>query len=280
MTRKSAALAGALTIAAGVAPPIAYGQMVRPAQALSGFQLARPSQIGVTVHDGTPGDAKDSAPGVVVDEVQDNSPAARAGLKSGDRIVEYDGDRVRSVRQFSRVVQETAPDRTVAVVVTRGDQRLTVNVTPEPSSDFGLRLLQGPAVWSTLTPPPAPRAPRAVPVVPAVPFRFEGFGRPARFGVSIESLNGQLAAYFGVKDGVLVDSVVDGSTAAKAGLKAGDVITAINGDHVAELSDVPRTLARLDSGAAVTIEIVRDRKALTLKGTLERGSELRYRTRP
>lgn len=274
----SAALAGALVATAGMAAsPVAHGQMARPAQVLSGF--GRTSQLGVTVHDPDVSDAKGGAPGVVVDEVRDRSAAEKAGIKSGDRIVEFDGERVRSARQFSRVVQETVPERSVPVVLTRGDQRLTVNVTPEPESEFNLRLLDTPEVWRMPPAPATPLPPRAAPAppVPAVPFAFDMF-RTSRLGVTVETLDGQLADYFGVKHGVLVKSVAEGSSAAKAGVKAGDVITAINGNHVDEPSDVTRELRDTDEGAPLTIDIVRDRKSQTLKGKLEAGARPRYRT--
>ena len=94
----------------------------------------------------------------------------------------------------------------------------------------------------------------------------------------MEPMGSQLAGYFGVKEGALVKTVVEGSAAAKAGLKAGDVITAFNGDHVYEPSDVSRALSRTDDGAEFTIEVVRDRKTQTLKGKLD-PREARPRTR-
>ena len=274
----SAALAGALVAVASAAAPVAHRQMTRPAaQVLSGF--GRTSQLGVTVHDPDESDAKSNAPGVIVDEVRENSPAEKAGIKSGDRIVEFDGERVRSARQFSRVVQETVPERSVPVVLSRGDQRVTLNVTPESGSEFNLRLLETPQVWQTPPLPATPRPPRPAPapVAPAVPFGFDVF-RTSRLGATIESLDGQLADYFGVKHGVLVKSVMEGSSAAKAGLKAGDVITAINGNHVDDPSDLTRGLRETDEGASLTIDIMRDRKPQTLKGKLEAGSRARYRT--
>ena len=51
------------------------------------------------------------------------------------------------------------------------------------------------------------------------------FGDRQRLGVQLLPLSDQLATYFGVKDGVLVASVEADSPAARAGLKAGDVIT-------------------------------------------------------
>ena len=52
-------------------------------------------------------------------------------------------------------------------------------------------------------------------------------------GVEAEPLNSQLAEYFGVKEGVLVRSVMKGTAAEKAGIKAGDVITRVGTQKVA-----------------------------------------------
>ena len=72
----------------------------------------RGSQLGVMVSDL---DAKAAGGGVKIDEVNDGSPAERAGIKAGDVVVEYDGERVRSARQFTRLVQETPEGRSVAI---------------------------------------------------------------------------------------------------------------------------------------------------------------------
>jgi S1-C subfamily serine protease len=66
-----------------------------------------------------------------------------------------------------------------------------------------------------------------------------------------------------------VRSVTDESAAQKAGLKAGDVITTVNGRKIYEASDVNRALDRMDNTDEFTLEIIRDRKAQTLKGKLE-----------
>ena len=51
--------------------------------------------------------------GVVIEDVEAESPAQKAGFKAGDIVVEFDGERVRSTRQFTRLVQETAAGRSV-----------------------------------------------------------------------------------------------------------------------------------------------------------------------
>src|SRR5262245_25591788 len=114
---RHASLATALILAAGLLPvATAHGQSrstVRRADFAAG------SRIGVTVQD-VEADAKDaklSRTGVLIESVETGGPAEKAGMKAGDAITEFDGERVRSVRQFSRLVQETPSGRTVAVAL-------------------------------------------------------------------------------------------------------------------------------------------------------------------
>jgi serine protease Do len=272
---KLAALGGALVLAAGLAPT---AQAQSRDSLVRAFEIGRGSRLGVTVHDIEDSDTKDTKQpraGVVIDTVDPGGPADKAGIKSGDAVTEFDGERVRSARQFSRLVQETPSGRSVAVALSRGGQRLTVTVTPERSTfgdDFGLRLLETPRAIPPVppSPPAAPVAPRAArPPAPAAPFEFFGMMNGRRLGITIETLDDQLAQYFGVKEGVLVKSVSRDSSAEKAGVKAGDVITSVNGRRVYEVSDVNRALDRMDDTDDYTLEIVRDKKAQTLKGKLE-----------
>lgn len=265
-------LAGALVLAGMTAPGTALAQSRQPlARAFD--VLGRGAHIGVTLE---ADDVKKT--GAVIETVTPDSPADKAGMKAGDAIVEFDGERVRSVMHLTRLVQETPAGRSVAAVLMRGGQRVTVNVTPERRTyddDFALRYLEAVprAPRPTPAPPPPPRAPRPPLLMePARPFDFPGllrFSRGGRLGVTIESIDDQLAEYFGVKEGVLVKSVQDGSAAQKAGLKAGDVITGINGSKVYESSDVNRALERLEDGGEFTVDVVRDKKTQSLKGKIE-----------
>jgi serine protease Do len=296
IARKTGALAGGLILAASLAPVVAGQGPVDDVEAIQrGARVfgavARSSQIGVTVRDLDDEDGKQVKAGVVIETVSPGGPADKAGMKSGDAITDFDGERVRGTLQFSRLVQETPAGRNVSVVLSRAGQRVTVSVTPEArtfSDDFNMRLLDVPAIVRPAlppSPPPAPRAarPPAATPMPPMPFNFGGdpftilAGR-GRLGITMEDLNSQLAEFFGVKEGVLVKSVAEGSAAAKAGLKAGDVITGFNGNHVYDTSDVSRALNRMDNGGDFSIEVVRDRKTQTLKGKLE-GAETRSRTR-
>jgi membrane-associated protease RseP (regulator of RpoE activity) len=109
------------------------------------------------------------------------------------------------------------------------------------------------------------------------PPQFEG--RP-RLGVTVQTLTPQLAAYFGAKNGVLVADVANDSAAAQAGLKAGDVITSVNGRDVLSRSDLTRALNEAGTTGEVTIGIVRDKKTTSVKAKLEDARPPRRESRP
>ncbi len=283
---KVAALAAAFVAAAGLGAalaPAAQGQararVVPPrAQVLTTFGGG--SRIGVSIAEIDAEDAKGTVnAGVMIEEVDDDSPASKAGLKKGDIIVEFDGERVRSVRQFTRLVSETPSGRTVSAALMREGQRLTVSITPRDGNEFRYfeRELMGKGALESLrkfrvTPPPLPATPLA-PKAPALEKFSWFFG--TRLGISTTDLSPQLAEYFGTKEGVLVSSVETDSAASKAGVKAGDVITTLNGTQVDDSAELRRRLGRLDAGEEFSLGIVRDRKAMTLKGKLDSPTERR-----
>jgi membrane-associated protease RseP (regulator of RpoE activity) len=94
------------------------------------------------------------------------------------------------------------------------------------------------------------------------------FGNHRRIGVSTMQLTKQLADYFGIGDGkgVLVTSVTDDSPAAKAGLKAGDVITAIDGVQVEGAGDLARGINKKKEGD-VTLTVIRNKNHRTITVT-------------
>jgi S1-C subfamily serine protease len=196
---------------------------------------------------------------------------------------------VRSARQFSRLIQETADGRAVRLGIVRDGQRQTVEVTPE-SRAFGFGF-DSDRIGRDIA-----RDFRDLEQLRELEprlrgFRFEGpmdfrFDMPgllsnprARLGIRIDELTPQLAEYFGVKDGgVLVSSINRDSAAERAGLKVGDVIVSVNGDRVRHADDLIDEL-RGAEGQEVTIGIVRDKKESTLKATIEE-SPRPFRRRP
>jgi serine protease Do len=221
------------------------------------------SQIGVTIRDG--------GEGVAIGDVRTGTPAERAGFKAGDLVVTFDGEAVRSARQFQRLVQETPPGKPVSTIVMRDGSRQTLTVTPETGriTDFGRQL---PDRLADLR--------RRLPELngdvrlrlrdPRLDRFFAGAGGRAesRLGMELTPLSDQLAGYFGVKGGALVSSVDADSLAARAGLKSGDVITAVDGQAVTAPFDLTDRLRQAGQGASVELRVTRDKKELTLKATL------------
>jgi serine protease Do len=215
------------------------------------------SSIGISVRDLMPEEAaKDKVQGAYVDDVRDGTPAARAGIKRGDIVVEFDGEKIRSARQLTRVVRETPPGRTVTAAVVRDGKRQTLQVSPDSQSAQGIENL--PEIRREVE-----EAMRNIPreldgVLPA-------FGAQARLGATVTSLTPQLADYFGVKNGSLVSEVTADSPAARAGLKAGDVITAINGAAVDRPSDIAASLRQVGAdGGKLDLKITRDLTQMTI----------------
>ena len=278
---KTLALAAALALGASLAPAALAQTRTRVSVAPQAevFSITGGSRIGVSVRDVEASDKSKATTGVVIEAVDQESPAAKAGLKTGDIVVEFDGERVRSVRQFSRLVSETPDGRTVAAVVTRDGQRVSVNVTPAAGRNAfryfdseGFKSLE--PLLKTI-PPPTPRAARPAPLPPNLERFYWSSG--SQLGVTISELEPQLAEYFGTKDGVLVSSVTADSAAAKAGLKAGDVITGLNGTDVTSASDLRGRLRNLEGGE-FTLAIVRNKQPMTLKGKIEPPAERRRTT--
>ncbi len=102
-------------------------------------------------------------------------------------------------------------------------------------------------------------------------FNLLGFGGGARLGASVQSLTEQLGSYFGVKDGqgVLITEVANDSAAAKAGLKAGDVILEIDNQKVKDIDDLMTALAKKAEGQMV-LKVLRNRDEKNITVTLEK----------
>jgi S1-C subfamily serine protease len=80
-----------------------------------------------------------------------------------------------------------------------------------------------------------------------------------------QDLTPQLGEYFGAKGGVLVAGVSEGSPAAQAGIKAGDVITSVNGKAITSPDSLVRAVRDQPEGEELSLGILRDRKAQALK---------------
>jgi len=189
--------------------------------------------------------------GVIVRSVEPNSPAARANLKEGDVIVQFNKEDVAGVQQFTRLIRETPVGRTVEMKIRRDNRDETVQVTTDRAPNFRDRFggidIQVPRI------------------------RIEDFPQVqvntafVQSGIRIERLTDQLRDFFGVysSGGVLVTSIDPGSVADKAGLKAGDVITSIDGRDIRTPSEFSREMRRGSSNK--TFKIVRNKQEQEIK---------------
>jgi serine protease Do len=257
----------------GAAVTAAVTMAVQPARAQEPRVVVRSlgslgsASIGVGIRDVTSDDAAKARlgqpSGVYIESVREGSSAAKAGIQTGDIVVDFDGERVRSASHFTRLVQESVPNREVTAVVIRGTSKQNLKIAPDAGgalnilSNNGRRQLQDLQLN-----------------LPRGNFNFDNDAlrrvlpaNGATLGVTVSPLSDQLASYFGVKQGVLVSAVTTGSPAAGAGVRAGDVITAINGQSVSNSGDITRAL-RQGSGESVEISVMRDKKSLSLKATL------------
>lgn len=221
-------------------------------------------------------DVEDGDRGALVKQVLPGTPAEKAGIKDGDLILRYQGAEVLSAAQLSRMVRETPPGRKIAIEVSRGGatQRLTATLDgargrPAPEGLLrGLHDLEGdlPDVGELDVPLP--------PMPPPAPGRehfrlreFLGDRAPRKLGIQYQELQGQLARYFHAPEdrGVLVVEVDEDGPAAKAAVKAGDVVVKLNGKPVKDGRDLRDGLAGLSAGAEASLGLLRDGKPLELK---------------
>ena len=219
------------------------------------------SYLGVGVNEVTEERAKalnmKDAHGVEVKHVDENSPAAKAGLKETDVILDLNGQRVEGVEQFIRIIGETPAGRKLNIAVWRNGSNQTLTAMVDSRGKNGnMVFLRAPS-------------PPAAPLAPGEP---QGLGRmtnftffatnTSRLGIEVETLTPQLADFFGAKQGVLVRTVNAKTPAEKAGMKAGDVIAKVAGTAILG----PREIAGAIRNAKgkVSIVIIRNKKEMTL----------------
>src|SRR5206468_5821374 len=157
---------------------------------------------------------------------------------------------------------EGAPDHTVRLTISRGGSEQEVVVTL--ASHRGMQGVLAPKIRGDIL--------KNFPKDGDGNFVF-AFGANRRIGISTQGLTKQLSDYFGAKDGgVLITSVTENSPAAKAGLKAGDVIRTAEGEKVTSTGDLTRAINKKDDGA-VTLTIVRDHGTRTVTVTPEKNPD-------
>ena len=265
---------------------VAFGQTPNQApraHSASGVSAAETPYLGVGGQDITSDRAKTfrlkEERGVEVTSVVPDGSAAKSGLKVGDVVLEFNGQKVEGWEHLKRLVRETPIHREVKIAIWRngGAQTLTATVgaRKEDQMDVGGWMSQAPEMWVQPMPPSPPMPPATMPSMPSMP----GFDLPAfrtlmgtsSLGIIGEALGQetQLAEFFGVKEGVLVRSVNKDSAAEKAGMKAGDVITKVEDTDISTPQQIGSALRGARNKNSVTVTVIRSKKEMNLTVTPE-----------
>jgi serine protease Do len=210
--------------------------------------------------------------GIIITSVVPHSAADEAGLHKGDVVLEFNGQTVEGVKQFIRLVREVPPGRKCSISIVRAGEEMEIGATMGDKRNLA-KLAAGEVQVVRV-----PNFQVQGIVIPDVPHVYTTW-RSVKLGIIGESLDTQLAEYFGVEEGVLVRSVVDDTPASEAGLKAGDVIVAVGGATVATPREVSSALQER-VGEKLELSIVRERQKRAVSVMLSEGAgggELRMR---
>lgn len=176
--------------------------------------------------------APDLEDGVIIYEIEANSPAAKSKLKSADVVVAVDGKPVKTSRQLKDEISTKKVGQTIALDVVRGTKHLTVKIKTEVAPGEGVE------------------ANRSSATAPAV--------ENCSYGLSLQTLTKSLAEEYKVDavSGVIVVSVEPDSPASEQGIKAGDIITEVNRKPVSGLRDFNDALKNIDPKQGAIVNVI------------------------
>jgi len=227
--------------------------------------------LGVGVSEVTAAKVKDlklpAERGVLLGKVVRDSPAAKAGLKENDVITEINGQRVEGTEQFRRMIREIPTGRTAQLTVWREGRSQTLRVTIGKSESRHATTFVSPGTFAFHM----PEMPQMNELMESGPW----FAGQPRLGIDAEDLEGEFGKYFGAPEGegVLVRGVFPDSPAAKAGLKAGDVITSVDGDRVRSVGDLREKMVEKRSEKGIKLGLLRNKAPLTLSVEIPKREE-------
>lgn len=165
--------------------------------------------------------------GALVGQVQPESPAAKAGLKQGDIILEFSGTKIKNVNHLRNLVAQTSPGNKIEIVFMRAGKRETLSVKIEELPAQGS---EEPKSEQTET----------------------------SIGITVDTLTPDLAQRLGSKraKGVIITNVAPGSVAAAALLSRGDIITSVNGQEVENAKEFRKLVTEeaLKKGVRLLVE--------------------------
>ncbi|HEV8471871.1 MAG TPA: PDZ domain-containing protein, partial [Methylomirabilota bacterium] len=205
--------------------------------------------LGVSIQPLTPElarsfNAKDNK-GVLVSDVVPDSPAAKAGVKPGDILLEFDGKKMEAPSDLQRAVGLAAPGQDTKVRIWRDQSEKTLEIKIGESQEDR---------------------------EPGQPRQGKG-SAPSPLGLEVRPVTPEVARQLNLKssDGVIVARVDEGSAAAEAGVQRGDVIRELNRQRVRSMSDYERLTKDVKEGDRLTVLLQRGPMSLYVAFTVARG---------
>jgi serine protease Do len=206
--------------------------------------------LGVSIQPLTPELARSfgskDAKGVLINEVMPESPAAKAGIKPGDILLEFDGRSMDGTGDLQRAVGFFSPDRTAKVKILRDQAEKLVEVKVGQAPDERQAAQQ----------------------------QRPGGGRArSMLGLEVRPVTPEIARQLNLRstDGVIVYRVEDGTAAAEAGVQRGDVVKQLNGQTIRTMADFERLTRDMKEGDPLTVLLQRGAMSLYVAFRVGRG---------
>lgn len=172
-----------------------------------------------------------TANGILISEVQQNSPASAAGLQQGDVITHLNNKELENVSDLRNRVAMLSPESKAVLLVIRDsrDKKIQVTIGAQPA-DFSQRGMNS---------------------INSVSKSLE------KFGLTLQELTSDLSDKFGYKknSGLIISDVVAGSSAEAAGLKAGHLIEEVNRMKIGNFKELARALKTAENSSKILLRV-------------------------
>ena len=209
-------------------------------------------------------------PGVLIVDVDEDSPAAEAGIARGDILLAIDGDAVNTAAELKKVILMYDPDDTVELTVRHGDEERTLTTTLGDHRGRPLLGVTPHNPWSARQGVGGRFKEKSMQEMPFFNERFKekSMQEMPFFNEHFKEKSMQEMPFFDMTASAMIGRVREDSPAAAAGLEKGDVITDVDEMDVAGYEDLVAALAEYSPGDEVQVTVDRDGEEVTVPVTL------------